>query len=200
MAALSDVVASGPVDQGDDPCQHQRYQQCSQAEAENRQSQGRRIGWPERLLLRCGLLWFCTGLTRCLGLLGFPIAGQPEALQVAVLEGLPSFPGGAVVVVVVHLVVADSGKGCTGLVEVARLQQPFLLYEVREASSKPISGQFPILALWMLIQQAQVGMDELVGDDGECSKVAVACRHLIAQRGFQVNGVIAWAVSRCIDS
>jgi len=90
--------------------------------------------------------------------------------------------------IVLHLVAANCCKGRTRPVEVTRLQQPFQQHVASEAASKAISFQFPLFALGMSIQFTEVGVAEFVGEYGKGNEIAIAGRHLITQRGLQVNG------------
>ena len=108
---------------------------------------------------------FSRGLSRRLGLVSAILTRQPEALQIAILEGRTAFCRGAMVIVVIHLVVSDCRKGGTRFVNIALLQQAFAAYVAREASRKAIRCQFPLFPLRMPAQLAEIGVTEFVSDD-----------------------------------
>jgi hypothetical protein len=147
-----------------------------------------------------GLLLFRCGIGRSRGLAGASLAWQPEALQVAIVEGRPSFCGSAMVIVVIHLIISDCCKSLTRLVNVTRLQQAFESQVASEPSRKAISSQFTILPLGMTAQLVEIRMSEFMGDDRKGAKIPVACRYLIPERDLQVNGVITGAVGGKIDA
>ncbi|WP_255104131.1 MULTISPECIES: hypothetical protein [unclassified Synechococcus] len=97
-------------------------------------------------------------------MVGGILTGSPESLQIALLEGLTMFYGRAMVIMVVHLVVANCCEGGTRLVEITRLQQPFLQHVASDAASKAISFQLPLFPLGMSIHVTEVGAAKFVGE------------------------------------
>jgi hypothetical protein len=90
-----------------------------------------------------GLLLFRCGMRRSRGLAGASLAWQPETLQVAIVEGSPSFCGSAMVIVAINFVITDCCKSLTHLVNVTRLQQAFEFQVASEPPAKRSAANSP---------------------------------------------------------
>ena len=121
-------------------------------------------------------------------------------MLVAGFKGLTALVGGAVVIMVIHLIVANGGKGGAGFIDVTGLQKPQLLDITGEPSGETISGQLSLFARGMQLALTHVGVAEFMRQDRQGSEISVHGGHLIAQPHFQINGVIPRAVGGGLDA